>query len=219
MRARSRVLSVIAEARGFSHTFGSRDAGFAGAGGAVIHLSPFLSVVGDVGKTFSPGDYSTVWSAGVTFAFPGTRHHFSFQATNGAAATLQGASRENVLGPKHVRYGFAFTAPLGSRSQWARIFGRPEAVPVAEPADSSSAAVVIQMLAFRADTLRIRAGQTVTWTNRDPIAHTVKGDDRSWGSALIDPAGTYSHRFTAAGTYPYHCDPHPHMKGVVIVEP
>jgi plastocyanin len=216
-RARSRFISIVAEARGFSHAFGGEEAGFAGAGGAVLHLTPYLSLAGDAGKTFTPKDLRTVWSAGVTFAFPGTRHHFSFLATNGAAATLQGASRENVIGPKHVRYGFAFTAPLGSGSQWARIFGRHDRAIVAEPIDTGQVTVAIRNLAFGVDTVRIQAGQTVLWTNGDPIAHTVKGDDRSWGSGMVEPGQSYAHRFTSPGSYSYHCDPHPHMKGVVIV--
>jgi len=30
-------------------------------------------------------------------------------------------------------------------------------------------------------------------------------------------AGTYSHKFTTAGTYLYHCSLHPNMQGTVIV--
>ena len=211
------ALSIVGEGRAFSHAFGSRKAGAAAAGGAVLHLTEFLSLSGDLGRTFSPAHLETVWSAGVTFSFPGTRHHFSFHATNSSAATLQGASRRNVLGAQSTRYGFVFTAPLGSASQWAWIFGRSPRNSVA--ADSGKVVVPIRNLAFQVDTIRIQAGTTVVWKNDDPIAHSVTSDSRIWRSAPIEPGALFSRHFTVPGVYPYHCEPHPHMKGVVLVRP
>ena len=218
VRARTGLLSLIAEARAFSDAFGSGGGGFAGARGAAVHLTPYLSLSGDVGHAFKPDSFGTVWSGGFTLAIPGTRHQFSFHATNGGATTLQGASRKKVLGQESVRYGFAFIAPLGTGSQWARIFRRGDATAVDGRTDSGAVRVDIKDIAFTPATVRIRVGQTVVWVNGDPIAHTVMADDRSWGSSLLNQGGRYSRQFTAVGSYAYHCDPHPHMKGVVVVE-
>lgn len=217
--ARAGFVSLIGEARAFSDAFGTGDGGFAGAAGAVFHLTEYLALSGDVGRAFTPDTLGTVWSAAIAFAFPGTRHHFSFHATNGGAVTLQGISREKAYGPEPVRYGFAFVAPLGTASQWSRIFRR-SAGPLqpAAQAVGDTVRVSIKDLAFSPATVRIRVGQTVEWVNGDPLAHTVTADDKSWGSGFVNQGGRFARRFTAAGEFSYHCEPHPQMKGNVIVE-
>jgi plastocyanin len=65
--------------------------------------------------------------------------------------------------------------------------------------------------------LEISAGTTVTWTNNDPLVHTVTADDKSWDSGPIEPGQSWSHTFAQAGEFAYHCTPHPFMKAVVVV--
>ncbi len=65
--------------------------------------------------------------------------------------------------------------------------------------------------------IEIPAGTTVTWTNNDPLVHTVTADDKSWDSGAIEPGKTWSHTFTQAGEFAFHCTPHPFMKAVVVV--
>jgi plastocyanin len=52
-------------------------------------------------------------------------------------------------------------------------------------------------------------GTTVTWKNGDPFAHTVTSATASPGAAYnsgsLAASATFSHTFTAAGTYPYYC--------------
>ncbi|MEX1187382.1 MAG: cupredoxin family copper-binding protein [Gemmatimonadaceae bacterium] len=220
-RARAGFVSLVGEARAFSDAFGTGDGGFAGAAGAVFHLTEYLALAGDVGRAFTPDTMGTVWSGAIAFAFPGTRHHFSFHATNGGAVTLQGTSRKKAYGPEPVRYGFAFVAPLGTASQWSRIFRRsaPTPQPAAELAEGATVRVNIKDLAFSPATLRIKVGQTVEWVNGDPLAHTVTADDKSWGSGFVNQGGRFTYRFTQAGSFPYHCEPHPQMKATVVVEP
>lgn len=57
-------------------------------------------------------------------------------------------------------------------------------------------------------------GATVTWVNRDTLAHTVVSgtpDDpgRWFESDTIEPGGTFSHTFYHKENYPYHCSLHP----------
>ena len=219
-RTRSGFLSLVGEARAFSDAFGTGAGGFAAAAGAVVHLSEYLALSGDVGRAFTPDTMGTVWTGAIGFAFPGTRHHFSFHATNGGAVTLQGTSREKAYGPEPVRYGFAFVAPLGTASQWSRIFRRGAAPsePQPEAAEGASVRINIKDLAFSPATVRIKVGQAVEWVNGDPLAHTATADDKSWGSGFINQGGRYARRFTAVGSFPYHCEPHPQMRGTIIVE-
>jgi plastocyanin len=69
----------------------------------------------------------------------------------------------------------------------------------------------------------------VVWTNNDITSHTVTSDDgfedRVNGpfdstaqlGSLVDPGATFEFTFTAVGEYPYHCEPHPHMKGTIEI--
>jgi plastocyanin len=218
-RARTGWVSWVAEARGFSDAFGAGGSGAAGAGGVILHLTPYLAVGGDVGQAFGRSALGTVWSGGVTLAVPGTRHQFSFHAANSGAATLQGASRPKVLGPGAVRYGFAFVAPLGSGAQWARIFRRGEPATAADAAQAGSVRVDLRDIAFKPDTVRVRVGDAVHWVNGDLVTHTVEADDGSWTSGDLRAEQRYTRTFTTPGSFPYHCGPHPHMRGVVIVAP
>ncbi|MDE3077668.1 MAG: cupredoxin family copper-binding protein [Chloroflexota bacterium] len=67
-------------------------------------------------------------------------------------------------------------------------------------------------------TLTIHTGDTVTWTNAGSIAHSVTADDGSFDSGLLNHGASWSMTFSAAGTYTYHCAPHPWMKGTVVVQ-
>jgi YVTN family beta-propeller protein len=104
----------------------------------------------------------------------------------------------------------AATIPVGNA---------PRKIVVQPAAAASSAAPVsttISGFAF-SDTLRVKAGQTVTWTNRDSVPHTVTSDDGLWDSSDIAPGKGFSRRFDVPGTYAYHCGIHPSMQATVIV--
>lgn len=89
--------------------------------------------------------------------------------------------------------------------------------------------------AFEPAEVKIKVGDTVEWSNRGAVIHTVtfdpaKAKDKShvqlpagvqpFGSGEIGEDGTYSHTFTAKGTYKYVCVEHEAMGmvGSVIVE-
>jgi amicyanin len=83
-----------------------------------------------------------------------------------------------------------------------------------------SIVVPITNFAFRPAEVRVRAGQTVTWINCEESAtsHTTHADGEEWASPLLAPGQAFSHRFDEAGSFDYHCDPHPFMTGRVTVE-
>lgn len=80
-------------------------------------------------------------------------------------------------------------------------------------------AVAIQNYAFSPEEITVKAGTTVTWTNKDSVAHTVTETDGQTGpnSGDVNPNGTYTFTFSKAGTYHYHCSIHPEMVGTVTV--
>jgi plastocyanin len=76
---------------------------------------------------------------------------------------------------------------------------------------------VLGALSLRAPSgaVRIRTGDTVVWTNLDPIAHDVTFKDRSY--ALRTPGAQARRTFRKSGAFKYRCTIHPGMDGLVYV--
>jgi plastocyanin len=69
---------------------------------------------------------------------------------------------------------------------------------------------------FDPASIRISAGDTVTWTNNDNFTHTVKVDGRA--DHKVGRGESVSITFGKPGTYHYECTLHSHdMHGTVIV--
>jgi plastocyanin len=84
-------------------------------------------------------------------------------------------------------------------------------------ASNVGATVDLKNIAFNPSTVTIKAGQAVLWKFDDgSIAHNVVGN--GWRSSDMS-SGTYSHTFTAPGTYRYLCTIHTGMNGQVVVTP
>ena len=81
----------------------------------------------------------------------------------------------------------------------------------------STVQVQIQYFVYQPDPVVVPAGTTVVWSNLDPVVHTVTAYDGSFDSGEFADATTFSLTFTAPGTYPYYCVPHPTMVGTVEV--
>ncbi|MGH2613308.1 MAG: cupredoxin domain-containing protein, partial [Rhabdochlamydiaceae bacterium] len=78
---------------------------------------------------------------------------------------------------------------------------------------------------FYTNTLIISSGDTVTWTNKDSLSHTVtsgivNADDVGtlFDSKIIKSGQTFKFTFTKVGIYDYFCVLHPWMQGQVIVK-
>jgi amicyanin len=81
--------------------------------------------------------------------------------------------------------------------------------------------VQIKDFKFNPATLTIKKGTTITWTNQDDARHNVvaQGDNASTGpkSELLGQGEKYTFTFDTVGTFEYLCEPHPYMKGSVVV--
>ena len=79
--------------------------------------------------------------------------------------------------------------------------------------------------AFSPNPVHVRPGDTVVWTDSDVAAHTVTQGDPSNGPTgggfdsrlMAPPTKTFEHTFAQEGEYPYYCQLHPFMTGVVVV--
>lgn len=87
--------------------------------------------------------------------------------------------------------------------------------------DSMHFVVAIRDFTFRPDSIKVPPGGTVTWVNCEQAGqepHTTTSDSPAWDSPQLSPGNRFSHTFPAAGTFPYHCTPHPFMLAKVVVE-
>ncbi|WP_034349460.1 cupredoxin domain-containing protein [Noviherbaspirillum massiliense] len=88
----------------------------------------------------------------------------------------------------------------------------------ASPAVAQQHTVVIEAMQFSPQVIEVRAGDTITWKNRDPFPHTVTAQDRSFDSGEIAPDQGWTFKAARKGTFPYVCTLHPTMKGSVVVK-
>jgi plastocyanin len=204
----------------------------------VDHMLASLGVTGEDGKM--------LWPIGLR-ALPGDRdgrlrgeiealltREKEAAAAGGETANLArdltaavDALRAQLLRDKQERFSLTFQAYddagdyLAKLKQAAKLLGesgtrelrsgKPEAREVSE--------VALMDNRFEPPTLTVRPGTTVRWTNRGKHTHTVTSDKGDWGSNEMGPAAVFSHTFTKAGTYTYHCEVHPEqMRGTVVVK-
>ncbi|MDQ3947424.1 MAG: plastocyanin/azurin family copper-binding protein [Actinomycetota bacterium] len=99
------------------------------------------------------------------------------------------------------------------------------------PARAADAAVFMAQVRFQPPDVQVNVGGTVTWSNKDSMAHDVTADDGSFdssptceaatGTGCVAPGRTWAHTFRQAGRFPYHCQLHGSpgkgMTGVVTV--
>jgi plastocyanin len=63
----------------------------------------------------------------------------------------------------------------------------------------------------------IHLGQTVRWTNRDHVFHTVAAQSPTIASEAIGFDKSYSYRPRRRGTIRYFCTIHANQNGVIVV--
>ncbi|HEY3918482.1 MAG TPA: cupredoxin family copper-binding protein [Stellaceae bacterium] len=91
--------------------------------------------------------------------------------------------------------------------------------PATQLAATAPNAITVDNFAFAPAAMTVRAGTTVTWTNRDDELHTVVSadDPKLFKSGPLDTGDSFSVTFAKPGTYKYYCSIHPHMVGTVVV--
>ena len=82
--------------------------------------------------------------------------------------------------------------------------------------DGTAVEVRIDNFNFSPGTTEVGTGESVTWTNRDDVPHTVVS--KLFKSKVLDTDEKFSYTFSKAGTYPYFCSLHPKMTGKIVVQ-
>jgi plastocyanin len=83
---------------------------------------------------------------------------------------------------------------------------------------SNSAQIVAKDFMFSPTPVTVKAGSTVTWTNKDDEPHTVVSDTGVFKSGGMDTNESFSYKFDKPGTYHFTCSIHPRMVGTVVVQ-
>jgi plastocyanin len=90
------------------------------------------------------------------------------------------------------------------------------------PAEAfGSTIVIIRNFAFSPANVTVARGGKVTWVNcgaPGDDSHTSTSDTGVWSSQLLAPGESFTQQFNTVGALPYHCEPHPTMRGTVTVQ-
>jgi plastocyanin len=111
-------------------------------------------------------------------------------------------------------------------------------IPVANDV-AANAQVRVAEYKFSPETVHVKVGQVVRWTNSDNVNHNVRfvaadtttrqissraevfGLNRPkelFASKLFGQGESWTAKFDKPGRYAYICDPHPYMRAVIVVE-
>jgi LPXTG-motif cell wall-anchored protein len=127
-----------------------------------------------------------------------------------------------LSGHRHggARLAPATNEPADAKHGKAKQHQKGAAKTETKPAALHSAAattVTIKSFAFHPTAVTVHPGDTVTWTNQDSTGHSATANDSSFNTGILKKGSSGSFRFTKAGTFGYHCTPHPNMKAQVVV--
>ena len=76
--------------------------------------------------------------------------------------------------------------------------------------------VTIEAMTFSPADVTVKPGDTVVWTNKDLVAHTVTSKTDAFDSKVIPPGGTWKFVAKRKGAFPYICSLHPMAAALTI---
>ena len=113
--------------------------------------------------------------------------------------------------------GYATTAD-SSRLRRAYSYGEPRPTTAAEGPRAAPDDRRDDRLDVRARRrVDVKVGDTVTFVNKDEIAHTATADDGTFDSKTMEPGANSTSRPSKAGKISYVCIFHPGMTGTINV--
>jgi plastocyanin len=88
------------------------------------------------------------------------------------------------------------------------------------PVQSGTVQIAYRNITIAPDTLKVKVGTTIRWTNYDPIEHNVtsRSGPQTFASKNLGEGGTYQITVTKPGVIHYICTIHPAtMNGTIVV--
>jgi plastocyanin len=161
----------------------------------------------DSGTLNSGGSYSFTFTAAGTYAY-GCDFHGNMRGTVIVTGTSTTPAPASPPAAPPAPVTTPPTTPPGSPAPGAPAPGTV----------TTNETINITNNAFTPPTITVNVGSTVNWANADAVTHTVTADDQSFVSGLLRKNTSWSHTFTAAGTFTYFCEIHPEMTGTVLAQ-
>jgi plastocyanin len=90
------------------------------------------------------------------------------------------------------------------------------AAPIVGAANSASHTIDMENMQFSPAQLTVKAGDSVTWVNKDLVPHAILGSGMD--SKTIAPGEKWTYHFKKKGDFKYDCAFHPTMHGDVTVQ-
>ena len=78
--------------------------------------------------------------------------------------------------------------------------------------------VTIEGMRFQPEQLTVAAGDTIVWTNKDLVPHTVTSEAGRFDSRTIQAEKSWTFTARQQGEFPYVCTFHPTMKATLNVQ-
>jgi plastocyanin len=94
------------------------------------------------------------------------------------------------------------------------------APPASAPVQSGSVQIAYRNITIQPDTVKVKVGSTITWTNYDSIEHNVTslGGPQKFASGDIGEGTHFAIKATRPGVIHYECTIHPtSMNGTIEV--
>ena len=133
--------------------------------------------------------------------------------------TVRAMSMKRLVAAMTVTAGLALAAACGSSSMSAP--SPTGTTGTGGTAPQADVMITINGMAgsnsYTPSPATVKVGQTVSWQNKDSIAHTATGSGFDTG-AIASGATSAPITFSAAATINYQCSFHPSMVGVLTVQ-
>lgn len=110
------------------------------------------------------------------------------------------------------------SAAPGSEAPASEAPASAAAGPCAPSDATGTVSVTMADFAFNPNTVTVKVGDTITWTNTDSVQHTgtIKSNESCTTPALAKDASA-GITFSQAGSYDFFCKIHPQMTGKIEV--
>ena len=128
-----------------------------------------------------------------------------------------GSSSSSTTGSGPTSSPAATPASGGLKLSTRPKFGAP---PASAPVQSGSVQIAYRNITIQPDTVKVKVGGTITWTNYDSIEHNVtsEGGPQRFASGNIGEGTHFAITATTPGVIHYECTIHPtSMNGTIEV--